>query len=122
MSVVNTSVTGNTSPHVVIGGSEYPLVPLTFRQINEIVFDKRENEANKDMVERRLRGVAYSLLNGGSFEGKKADEVMDIIDTKTPWMDVGTAFVAILEVSGLKKDAPGEAPAAGSITDESAAE
>jgi len=106
---------------VTINGQEYPLLPLRSRQVVEVVLNKTEPGDQKTIVEQGLRGVAYSLLNGKSFDGQTVDQVADLVD-QIPWAEYNAAWSTVLEITGLKKAAAGEAPAVDSTSSESAAE
>jgi hypothetical protein len=91
---------------LVVGGTSYKLSPLRLAQIAKVI--PGVAEVKLDRVEGILLAVAYSLMNGGAFEGESAEAVANIVDVGASSGDVQQAYMAIMLMTGSQKHSTGE--------------
>ena len=109
---------------ITLGGAMYSIAPLKSLQVAEL-FDSMTDAAETKVATftRSLRTVARSIQNvkgqSSGIDSLSEDDAIDLINDTAEWQEVDGAFGAVLDLSGLRKKAEGEATAAGSISSES---
>jgi hypothetical protein len=103
---------------IAAGGQELTLAPLKSRQVAAFFDANDPNAKQSAVVDLSLRVIAQSLQNANDpfAQGVSSDELPAKIDDAFSWREVNEAFVAVLDVTGLKKAPEGEAPAAADST------
>jgi hypothetical protein len=91
---------------LTVGGKSYALAPLRLAQAAKVI--PGVAEVKLDRVEGILLAVAYSLMNGGAFEGESAEAVANTVDVGASSGDVQQAYMAIMLMSGSQKHSTGE--------------
>jgi hypothetical protein len=95
---------------LVVGGTCYTLAPLRYRQVSKVFPGLADHPL--DRGEGILLAVAYSLMNGGAFEGESVESVADSIDEGASPTEVTRAYMDILTLTGMQKHSTAEEIAA----------
>jgi hypothetical protein len=106
---------------VTLGGTEYNAAPLKTLQVASF-YDSLDAAGDKETrtsaLTRTLRTIAQSLKNSGSplVEGLTDEQAIEKINDVAKFSEIDPSFSKVLEISGLRKEPEGEAPAAAEST------
>jgi hypothetical protein len=111
---------------VTLGGAEYSIAPLKALQVAAF-FDEletgKDGETKVKVFTRSIRVIAQSLANAKDpvVSSLSESDAMEAVNNTATFEEITPAFLAVLDVSGLKKGTTGEATAAESTGNESSA-
>lgn len=107
---------------IILGGAEYKVAPLRSLQVAEFydaIDAAADGETKVATITRSLRTIARSMRNENDTafpSDEDENTAISRIDALALFAEIDPAFGIVLEISGLKKAAAGEAQAADEST------